>query len=77
MGINIETGEKNIYEYDSKENTIQRYKKDDIKTKTNDNIYLYASFGLGALLVVTYLVIIISLVKKKPKKIKLNYDKNN
>lgn len=27
MGINIETGEKNIYEYDSKENTIQRYKK--------------------------------------------------
>ena len=45
MGINIETGEKNIYEYDSKEKTIQRYKKDDIKTKTNDNIYLYASFG--------------------------------
>ena len=77
MGINIETGEKNIYEYDSKENTIQRYKKDDIKTKTNDTIYLYASFGLGALLVVTYIVIIISLVKKKPKKIKLNYDKNN
>lgn len=77
MGINIETGEKNIYEYDSKENTIQRYKKDDIKAKTNDNIYLYASFGLGALLVVTYLVIIISLIKKKPKKIKLNYDKNN
>lgn len=77
MGINIETGEKNIYEYDSKENTIQRYKKDNIMTKDDNNIYLYASFGLGALLVITYVVIIISLVKKKPKKIKLNYDKNN
>lgn len=77
MGINIETGEKNIYEYDSKENTIQRYQSNDSKTAiVNDNTYLYAATFLGVLLVITYLVIIISLAKKKPKKVKLNY-KNN
>lgn len=77
MGINIETGEKNIYEYDSKENTIQRYQSNDSKTAiVNDNTYLYAATFLGVLLVITYLVIIISLAKKKPKRVKLNY-KNN
>ncbi|MGN1001026.1 MAG: cadherin-like beta sandwich domain-containing protein [Bacilli bacterium] len=76
-GINIETGEKNTYMYDSKENTIQRFLGNtSINTKSQEtNIYLYTVLVLGSLLVITYLVILIILIRKKPKKIGLNYKK--
>lgn len=78
-GINIETGEKNTYMYDSKENTVQRFlgnTNNTINTKSQDtNIYLYVVLGLGSLLVITYLVILIILIRRKPKKIGLDYKK--
>ncbi len=78
-GINTETGEKNTYMYDSKENTVQRFlgnTNNTINTKSQDtNIYLYVVLGLGSLLVITYLVILIILIRRKPKKIGLDYKK--
>ena len=65
--------------YDSKENTVQRFlgnTNNTINTKSHDtNIYLYVVLGLGSLLVITYLVILIILIRRKPKKIGLDYKK--
>ena len=71
-GMNIETGESNIYRYDEKEGTLQRY----IKEKSNnlDNYYIYGIIGLSTILVITYIVILINLIKKKPKDINYNDD---
>ncbi len=82
--INISTGEENIYQYNKKENTIQIFNKDllnkidDLEGKNQS--YMYAIVFLGALLIVTYLVLLIMNIKKgkKPKKkseIKENNDK--
>mgnify|MGYP004526857823 FL=1 len=81
-GMNIESGKTDWYSYDKEENTIQRFSTDSNNTtKSNTNsdidIYLYAIILLGGVLVITYLIILINLLKKKtkPKKIELNYKK--
>ena len=63
--MNIETGESNIYRYDEKEGTLQRYIKE--KSNNSDNYYIYGIIGLSTILVITYIVILINLIKKKPK----------
>ena len=80
--MNIESGKTDWYSYDKEENTIQRFSTDSNNTtKSNTNsdidIYLYAIILLGGVLVITYLIILINLLKKKtkPKKIELNYKK--
>ena len=81
VGMNIETGEKNIYSYDKEENTIQRYDNDqqnnssskntnlanDISKEINNNIDTYIIIALGGILIITYTVILINLVKKNKK----------
>lgn len=88
-GQNIETGEKSLYSYDEKENTIQRYMVPDNfnqnRIKLNDSIlsignnktYLFLIIGLGSLLVITYIAIMANIIKKKNKKkrIKLENEK--
>lgn len=64
-GLNVETGEKHIYKYDSKENTLQRY--EEVKV-VEDNFEFYIIMGLIGLLFLTYLIIIISLIVKNNKR---------
>ena len=73
--INIETGEENIYIYDSKENTVQRYTSFDGKIQSvdsNSNLYLYACILLGSILILTYIIILINLINKNKKPTKLS-----
>ena len=77
-GININTGEDNLYQYNKKENTIQIFNKK-MLTKINEledkeNNYMYVIFGLGGALIITYLSILISSIKKvrKSRKRKVN-----
>ncbi len=82
---NISTGEKNLYQYNPKENTIQIFntslitKIDDLKSENKNCMYLI--IGLGLLLIVTYLAILISCIKKKKNvkksKKKSKIEKNN
>ena len=69
-GINVETGEKNLYVYDSKEETIQRYNGDEIANNYNEKeeLYQYIIIGLGALLIVTYFILLIVIIKNSNKK---------
>ena len=80
-GINIHTGEENLYQYDIKEGTIQRINKtlltklDDYSKKNNN--YLYVIIGLGSLLIITYIVLLISSLRKDKKKNKTTIEINN
>ena len=66
-GMNIDTGEAHLYKYDDKEKTIQRYVEKERKD-TDNNIFVYIIVGLVSFLVITYMVILINLLKKdKPK----------
>jgi len=82
IGMNIESGKINLYSYDSEENTIQKFNDKEINNSsltnpfinTDNSIYTYTIVFLGVSLVLTYLVILMNLIKKnkKPKKIGLN-----
>ena len=74
VGMNIETGKVNLYSYDEDENTIQIFKPMEnpnifnagtniINTNTN----MYIIIGLGTFLIITYLGILINLIKKNKK----------
>ena len=70
-GLNIETGEKHLYKYDAKENTLQRVENiDSSKESLYFNIIL-GSFGFTA---VSY-IIFINLLSKKNKEQKNFLDK--
>lgn len=77
--INLETGKENLYRYDIDEETVQRTtpientksnKKDE---KNNDEIkgYQYIILGLIGFIFLTYIIILINLLRKNKK------DKNN
>lgn len=69
-GINIETGDTNLYQYDDKDKSLQRFivpdDNNDVKND-NDKIYLYTITGLGGFIVLTYLIILINLIRKSTK----------
>lgn len=75
-GININTGKENLYQYNKEENSLQIYNSQSID-KLSKNIdelegknktYLYVIIGLGCLLILTYITILISSLKKGKKK---------
>lgn len=68
-GINLETGDRNYYSYDSVENTIQRYVVFEIE-KDITFYYPYIAIGLLGLCFIEFIVIarIVSLRNKKLKK---------
>ena len=73
--INIETGEENTYIYDDKENTVQRYANfanEKENTDSNSELYLYVCILLGSILILTYIIILISLINKNKKPTKLS-----
>ena len=69
---NIENGLTNLYQYDSKENTLQLFnqKENDKKVEIEEKnkIYEYIIIGLGSLLVVTYLYILVTTLKNNNRK---------
>lgn len=69
-GMNIETGAIGLYQYDEEEGTLQRFivNKDEKEENTNDEMYLYTIIGLGGFLSLTYIVILINLIKKSSNK---------
>lgn len=76
-GINVETGKKNLYVYDSLEETIQRYNdEENLKDYSNkEELYQYIIIGLGSLLIITYLVLLINLISNSKKKKKRKIQK--
>jgi len=64
-GLNIETGEKNIYKYDKIENTLQRY--ENFTIKTNEELYFKIILILFSSLVMSYIIFIICLLRKNKK----------
>lgn len=68
-GMNIETGKTNIYMYDSSEDTLQRYNKEEIKN-LNKLLEYYAYIIIG-LLCFTFILVIL-LLRKTNKKEKNN-----
>lgn len=77
---NISNGVTSFYQYDSKENTVQLFNSnpyDEIEqlNEKNQN-YVYVIIGLGSLLAITYLIILIKMIKngssneKVPRKTK-------
>ena len=63
-GINLETGEKNFYSYDSSEGTLQKYVS---SSKVNGKCYSYILFGLIGLCVFEFIMIIACVVSKNKK----------
>lgn len=63
-GLNVLTGEKNLYKYDVKENTLQRYEQFEL----NNDLYFYIITSLIALIVVSYIIFIIFLIKNNNKR---------
>lgn len=76
-GINIETGEKNIYKYDSKEKTFQIYDREELEAlekQMQEFKYIIAGLiGLSALLLII-IVIIKATRKRKFKKMIQKYE---
>ena len=67
--MNVETGIKNIYMYDAKEDTIQIYNDEEIETITEQtNMLIKVSIGLGTLSVVLVGIIIVILIKNKKRR---------
>lgn len=71
-GMNTETGEKSLYLYDDKENTVQRYNSelDELYQKELNQymLYLYIAIGVSAGLFIILLIIFIVMIVKKIKR---------
>ena len=70
--INMNTGDKDFYEYDEKENTFQRYNEELVKTY-EDQIKLFEMVIVGTLAVILIMFIIIISLIHSNKKIKKGY----
>jgi len=80
-GINLETGKKHIYKYDSTEKTIQIYDNEEVKKMqkqiNNYEIYILCSIILCSLLLLLLVVTVISKKSFRRKVIKLYNEKMN
>lgn len=59
-GLNLENGSKNLYKYDAKENTLQRYETIII----NEDLYFNALIGMFGFIIVSYIIFIVLLSNK-------------
>ena len=73
---NIETGKKNLYLYDSKEETLQRYYNGEVEKKDeiikNYSMFLIGSGGLILVLCIILIILCVKLVKKNNNKVMNN-----
>lgn len=71
-GMNIETGKKGLYLYDSKENTLQRYYEDEkefLTEKINTYSMIIIGLGIGLLVLCIILIVLCVLLMKHKKKV--------
>lgn len=67
--MNVETGEKHLYMYDAKEDSVQIYNDEAIKQlETKNELYLKGFIGMGSGLVLSVGIIIFMLIKNKKNK---------
>lgn len=64
-GINLATGEKNLYKYDEAENTLQRM--ENIVIQNNENLYFIVILSLFGFVIISYIMFIILLTNKNKK----------
>ncbi len=80
-GINLEDGKGNLYVYDSVEQTVQRYNNENDKIIDEhiekEELYEYIIIGLGSLLIITYFILLISLIINSHKKRKIRKQKKS
>lgn len=71
-GKNIETGKENIYVYDKEEQTLQRYNDEHINVLKKDvKDYMLITIIFAGGLFVTLIAFVVTITKKKRKKIKI------
>ena len=68
-GMNVSNGKTDFYKYDKVDNTIQRFEdvKEEEPIETNEQLYLYIIIGLFSFTVISYIVFIIILCKRRKK----------
>ena len=75
-GENIETGDKNIYRYDLKDNTIQRYDSDEFsKIEEENQVKQWIMLGMLGLIVILLIILLVLLHNKSKKKKQVKQDK--
>lgn len=75
-GENIETGDKNIYRYDLKDNTIQRYDSDELsKIEEENQVKQWIMLGMLGLIVILLIILLVLLHNKSKKKKQVKQDK--
>lgn len=71
-GENVETGDKNLYLYDSQEKTIQRYYQEDLESlKKTNQVLIYIIIGISSLLFFLLILFFLLLKKRNKKKRKM------
>lgn len=73
-GMNIQTGEKSLYKYDEKENTLQRM--ENITIENNEDLYFIIILSLFGFIILSY-ILFICLLLKKNKKSKKKIERKN
>ena len=72
MVKNVETGDKNLYLYDSQEKTIQRYYQEDLESlKKTNQVLIYIIIGISSLLFFLLILFFLLLKKRNKKKRKM------
>ncbi len=67
-GINIETGEKGFYEYDTKNQTVMKYNSEMIDLlETKNTLYTYIIIGFLGLFILM-LILLVTLIRKNQKR---------
>lgn len=69
-GMDVNTGNKEWYKYDSKENTIQRYDQEEIDELTSNNDkYLNTIYVMSGISIVLIMFILVLIIKNRKSKI--------
>jgi len=72
-GMNIETGKKNLYLYDAKEDTLQRYYSEELEVVKEKldlyNIVIISSLGVIVVLCIILIILSVKIIKRRNNKI--------
>lgn len=76
--LNVDTGEKNLYMYDAKEDTLQIYNKELLEKYEEENhLYLKVALASAILSFVLFITLIIVIVKSGKNKVKVKQINNS
>lgn len=70
--LNVDTGEKNLYMYDAKEDTLQIYNKELLEKYEEENhLYLKVALASAILSFVLFITLIVVIIKSRKNKVKI------